>query len=124
MSGSLRLVESEKPIGEIDLCESQVFDIAEPKSGIEAEQERPAYNRILVGVMRHRKLLDFLHRKNIFLDLLTIDCDNYAITRIPQEYVIFRSFLEHFLESLEQSVRLFSCKPRLEILGKLPDHLL
>lgn len=83
MPGSLRLVETEKPIGEIDLCESQVLDIAEPQSGKEAEQERPAYIGILIWVMRHRKLLDFVHRENIFLDLLTVDCDNYAVTRIP-----------------------------------------
>lgn len=63
MSGGLGLVEAEKSIGEIDLCESQVLDIAEPKSGIEAEQECPAYIGILVGVMRQRKLLDFVHRE-------------------------------------------------------------
>lgn len=52
VSGSLCLIETEKPIGEIDLRESQILDITEPQSGIEAEEERPAYNRILVGVMR------------------------------------------------------------------------
>lgn len=104
--GSLRLIEAKKPIRKINLRESQVFDITEAQSGIKTEQKCPAYIGILVWVMRHRKLLDFVHREDVFLDLLAVNFDNYAIARIPQEDFVFGCLLEHFLESLEQGVRL------------------
>ena len=117
------LLEAQQLVGIIDVFISQILDIAETESAVEAEDERPTDFVVLQRMMIGEELGYFIFRKDILAKDLVIDLDGDACAGIFADDIVLNGIVDDFLETLEATLGTFAHATSLKIFGESRHHI-